>query len=373
MLRIFTILSVLAVVCMGAGALSTPSPNQTFAFNSTVASFFFREHRTLPSNELEDLSEVDLPIDTSAGRLRVLLLQYSSFDSAYANKMCRYIHQELPAAILNNFWDGSSYELTQALSNQDAVVITYPAVGSKTQLGGYGYALEQFARQGGTVIIAGTHEYDVLHDYGLLQVDSARYHQGPTVHCTRSDHPMLAGVSTDFGISTYAYSLKISDPEFVVLGETDGYPMLGYKTIGKGKVIYMGFEYYATEVEPNQILANALTSAGVKSQRSGTLKRTEQILIAGNTVKAPKVNLHIFPNPYMEKGNLEFDLPKPAAVEIFITDETGTIVQVLLPMRNLAMGYYRFELPNVSPGVYFVRCRIGDRMEVKRVVKMSRQ
>jgi hypothetical protein len=374
MLRTSTLLSFIVVGLISLSATVAPELRlpQTFAVNSTVASFFFNENRALPTPHY-DFLDVEMEAD-STQRSRVLLLQYSVFDSAYAHKMQRYIQRELSGASIQHFWDGSSYDLTQALSGQDAVVITYPAVGSTSQLQSYGYALEHFVRNGGTVIIAGSHEYEVVHDYGLLNVDSIRYHADPLIHCTRPEHPMMTGVSADFAMSNYAYSVKINDPEFVVLGEVENYPMMGYKPLGKGRIIYLGFEFYTNETEPNHILANALQAASVKTLRTGgsAFKRTEQILIAGNN-KAPKVNLHIYPNPYMDKGNLEFDLSKPAVVEIDLIDDMGRISQIMLPSRQLGVGYYRFDLPNVAPGVYTVRCKVGDRTETKRVVKAARQ
>ena len=56
-----------------------------------------------------------------------------------------------------------------------------------------------------------------------------------------------------------------------------------------------------------------------------------------------------------------------------MTDETGVAISVLLPYRMLNAGLYRLELPNVSPGVYFVKCQIGMQTTVRKVVKTAVQ
>ncbi|MEO6037530.1 MAG: T9SS type A sorting domain-containing protein, partial [Saprospiraceae bacterium] len=147
-------------------------------------------------------------------------------------------------------------------------------------------------------------------------------------------------------------------------------------------VVYLGMEYYYEETEPNIILANALrwaarpravqTAGTGESWANRRTKRTEEILYAGSGAqKADVFDLKIYPNPYMSKANLDIDLKKPTTVAVDMTDETGRLVSVLLPRKNLSAGLFRIELPNVAPGVYILKCQMGDRTVVKKIVKSS--
>jgi hypothetical protein len=373
MSRFATLSVVLGTALLGLGA-SLPFARTTahFPVNSTIAAFFHHESRMAPQS-LEILPDADTTAST-----RVLLFNYAAYDSAYAHKMHRFVEREIPRAPLTDFWDGSANELKTALSDQDAVVIAYPAGGNPTQLRAYGQVLDQFVRAGGTAIIAGTHEYSVLQQLGLFSVDSAYFLPDPAVHNAKSGHDLMAGIAADFSLSNYGYVLSVSDPAFASLAEVDGQPIVGCKNLGEGRVIYIGFEYYSNEAAAQRILANALRMAAPTEMtapvatNSSVVRRTEQVLYSGGN-KSPKVNLKIYPNPYFEKAGLEFELTKPTATAIEMTDETGRLVANLLPLRTLSAGSYRFELPNVKPGIYFVQCKIGDRTEARRVVKLAQQ
>ena len=100
-------------------------------------------------------------------------------------------------------------------------------------------------------------------------------------------------------------------------------------------------------------------------------RRSEEVLFAGNNIV--KTEIKIYPNPYFEKASLEINLEKATTVSVDVTSESGTLVANLLPQRQLSPGYYRIEVPDVSPGIYFVKCNFGNHSEVRRVVKVARQ
>jgi hypothetical protein len=199
------------------------------------------------------------------------------------------------------------------------------------------------------------------------------------------DHPVTSGLPNDFDLQNYAYPLDISDPGFTSLADVRGYPVVGYKMLGAGKVVYLGLEYYYDEPEPSRLLANALRwiaqpkqqptpsttiSANVEAWQARSPKRSEETLRAGSGgAKNDVFDLKVYPNPYVSKATLDIDLAKPATVEADMTNETGQIVAVLLPRKSLNAGLYRIDLPNLPPGVYFVQCRAGEKNTVKKVVK----
>lgn len=377
--------SFLALVSGFIGMAAYPAEDpkfgdRLFPVNSTIAHFFLPGERSAPMGG----SIVEGTVTDTSTQTRVLMLNYSAYDSAYANKVRRTLLRKIPGCVITDFWDGSNDDLTAALSNQDAVIIAYPSGGTPAAVKGYGKVLAQYARQGGGVVLTGTHEFATLQQLGLFDLDFGYFCADPTIHETMAEHPILAGTNTEFILRNYAYPLDISDPNFITLADVRGYPVLGYKVLGRGKVVYLGLEYYYDEPEPASILANTIgwlvppknqppiTNGSGAESWSRTVKHSEETLFAGSgNLKAEIFDLKIYPNPYVNKATLDIDLTKISTVSIDMTDETGRIVAVLLPRKSLNVGLYRIELPNLSPGIYFIQCRSGEETIVKKVVKTA--
>lgn len=360
---------VLSACALGLAAFRSEDPfshDRPFPFNSFIAHLFLEEERSAPASAVETMiAEAD-----SAAGLRVLMLNYFSYDSSYANKVQRVIQRRIPSSIFTEFWDGSSEELSAALSGQDAVVAAYPSGGSPEAASLYGKMLSQFIKAGGTVVLTGTHEFATLQQIGLFELDYGYYCKEQYMGQLQPEHPIFQGNSTEFSTEVYQYPLDISDPGFVSLAEVRGYPFIGYKQIGAGKVVYLGLEYYHDEPQSSRLLSNVLRWA-VKTR----VKRSEEVLYAGRKgfEKTIHFDVKIYPNPYVSKATLDIELNKPSSMAVEMTDELGRLVAVLLPRRNLTAGFYRLELPNVAPGVYLVQCRSSEGTEVKKVVKTAEE
>lgn len=339
------------------------SHDRPFPFNSTIAHLFLDDERGVPVSYSESVAaEAD-----SLSGLRVMMLNSFAYDSAYANKVQRVIQRRMPSSAFTEFWDGSSDDLTSALAGQDAVVVAYPSGGSPEQLRAFGKVLNQFIRQGGAVVLTGTHEFGALQQLGLFELDYGYYCKERSVGQVLREHPVFQGVGTDFSAEVYQYPLDISDPNFVTLADVRGYPFMGFKQIGAGKVVYLGLEYYLDDPLSSRLLTNVLRWAA-----KPRVKRSEVVLYAGKGFEKPNsFDLKIYPNPYVSKATLDIDLTKPTSLAVEMTDELGRLVAVLLPRRNLSTGFYRLELPNVPPGVYWVQCLSNEGKEVRRVVKTA--
>ncbi len=381
MLRVASSLLLMAGLWLGLTAFWVADPrfdDGSFAVNTTVAHCFRIASPSVPASF--EAVETD-----TAMAMRILMLNYSAYDSAYAGKLRRCIHHRLPGASLTDFWEGSQDELIAELADQQVVVVAYPSDGNTDALHGYGNALREFVRQGGAVIFTGTHEYGVLQQFDLFDLDFGYFCADPNIHETANEHPVLSGTPEDFTLLDYAYPLDISDPGFVTLADVRGYPVLGYKNEGAGKILYLGFEYYYEEPVSARILVNALRWAAPKNAVAATpktdtwsnnrnlaptVRRTEEVLFTGGS-RNESLDLKIYPNPYTVKAALEFELTKTTMVAIEMTDETGRPVAELLKQRSLVAGAYHFDLPNLQPGVYFVKCRSGETTTVRKVVKMT--
>ncbi len=389
MLRVASFTCTVAVL-LGLAAFRIGGPKfleTTLPANSTLANAY---QKLEPCVRFSEANYLNHGTSDFFSGLRILMLNTTSYDSAYVIKMKNLITKQLPGATLTDCWDVSPQNLTRLLASHHIVVITYPAKGSGTQVRALGKALKQFVQQGGAVVISGTDQFGILQHYGLFDLDFGYFCSGMEVHEDALDHPVLAGTPPDFFLENYVYPLDISDPNFIVLADIHGYPATGFKSIGNGKVVYLGLEYYYDEPVSTRILENTLRwlaqdrEEGILNNSPAnwsvraTSQRNEERLFAGSgnpaaNANTPAFELKLYPNPYYEKGTLDITLEKSAQVSVEMTNETGGLITVLLPYRTLNQGFYRFELPNLASGVYFIKCQISNQTTVKKVVKMAPQ
>jgi hypothetical protein len=322
------------------------------------------------------------------------MLNYTAYDSMYVAKVRYLINKRLPGCTISDFWDGTTDELKEALAENQIVVITYPANGVKKQVRAYGKVLEQFVRQGGAVVFSGTNQFGMLQQFGLIDLDFGYFCSDLEVHETISDHPVLKGTPAQFSMTNYTYPLDISDPKFVTLADIQDCPTMGYKVLGEGKVVYLGFEYYFDEVVSTRILENTLrwlapsvktipasepvavvSPGGERNWTPRTVKRSEEVLYTGggNKPKTPAVDLKLYPNPYTDKAMLDIDLPRTSVVSVELTNESGSIVATPFRRQIVTAGPFRVDIPNVPAGVYFVKCQIDGQNIVRKVVKVDVQ
>lgn len=364
MSRKIPLIALLAAILGLAAFRSDPFyHDRVLPFNSTLDQLVAEDEFTMPVS----IGETSMAeVDTTYG-LRVMMLNSFVYDSAYPNKVQRVIQRRLTSSAFTEFWEGSTDELSAALTGQDVVVLAYPSGNAPELIRSYGKVLNQFVRQGGSVVLTGTHEFGALQQLGLFDLDYGYYCKERSVGQTLSEHPVFQGVGTDFSTEVYQYPLDISDPAFVTLAEVRGYPFMGYKQLGAGKVVYLGLEYYLDEPQSARLLTNVLR--WVAKPR---VKRSEVVLYAGKGFEKPNsFDLKIYPNPYVSKATLDIDITKPSSVAVDMTDELGRVVAVLLPRRNLSTGLYRLELPNLDPGVYLVQCQSTEGTVVRKVVKAA--
>ncbi len=68
-----------------------------------------------------------------------------------------------------------------------------------------------------------------------------------------------------------------------------------------------------------------------------------------------------YPNPFNPETNIDFELPRPAFVELEVFDITGRKVQTLTS-EFYRLGSYSipFDAAGLSSGIYIYRLRIDD-------------
>ena len=372
MIRLFTLL-----VLILTGNILAAHPTNTPPFfgknswyNTTVGKHFGGFE--VPGDVDGDPEKKVFSTAKSVSRGRILFLNYSAYDSAYADKFQKLIATHFPACTLSTFVEGSAEDLSVQLEGVQIVAIPYPSSGRSEVLRAYGRVLQSFVQKGGHVLLTGTHDAGVIQDYGLLELEKGYYCNDMQIQAIVPEHPMVSGMPTEFLVSDFAYPLDVSDTAFVSLAEIGGFPVLGYKQLGLGKVVYLGLEYYYAKQATTMQLAvqtmSWLLSLSPESDRP--VRRVEEVFRTGGPVR---YDLKVYPNPYMTKATLDLDLTNTAYVSVQMTEETGRSVINITSPRQLQNGFYHFDLPNVAPGVYFLQITIDDKKVVRKVVKSAAQ
>ena len=90
-----------------------------------------------------------------------------------------------------------------------------------------------------------------------------------------------------------------------------------------------------------------------------------------HSVNDNSIFIDVFPNPVTSNGTLQIvaPIPSPTEVELKILDELGR--QVLIErMNNPIQGIFTRDcsLPNLVPGLYFLKLSFGDSYGIKQIV-----
>lgn len=132
--------------------------------------------------------------------------------------------------------------------------------------------LRQFVMDGGTVIFTGGYDINsLLVETGLLDESYSQtllgYNQ--TLQSPLPEDPILEYVNSSLLRSTYnTYAFDDTSSNWVRPITWQGKGIVGYKTIGSGRIIYLGFNYYTTNQDQDEILLNAIRSSSHSWVRS---------------------------------------------------------------------------------------------------------
>lgn len=93
----------------------------------------------------------------------------------------------------------------------------------------------------------------------------------------------------------------------------------------------------------------------------------------GNYNNIPaKLSINAYPNPFNASITLEYGLPEPGHVRIYIYDLLGRQVETLIDeYRQAGIHAITFDASRLSSGVYFYRLQAGDKEETKRMVLLK--
>lgn len=82
--------------------------------------------------------------------------------------------------------------------------------------------------------------------------------------------------------------------------------------------------------------------------------------------------LKLAPNPFRNELNISFNLSEKSDVLVEVFDMTGRLIKTLVKASYPSGNHgVRFNSSNMSNGIYIVKCRVADKIFVKKVLKIN--
>lgn len=169
-------------------------------------------------------------------------------------------------------------ELQAALVGKNVLLIPEQETGLSSTFTNLAPVLQTFVNNGGSVIFCGTSNSCVTNS-GLFTGYYSTSSSSSSLTVTDTTHPIVKSVASSFLASNATYYYSFSNTDIAKLVTYGSYDVVSYRTIGKGKAIYIGFDYYAFDNNAARIIANSIEWAGVGnfpkyislSEASGTI------------------------------------------------------------------------------------------------------
>jgi hypothetical protein len=157
--------------------------------------------------------------------------------------------------------------LAAQLAEKDVFLITEQETGGDpdyfANLGISWYSiLLGFVENGGKVIVCGSNSsyqsFQILNSGGLYEMSHWDFAYGMTMSVIHPSHFITQGLAATITAMDATAFVDITDPESINLVEWDDHQSVAIKDIGKGAVIYLGYDYYEYDDHAAMIIANAV-------------------------------------------------------------------------------------------------------------------
>jgi len=187
-------------------------------------------------------------------------VQYTDYDQEYANALGAIDLTFGPNYLLSELWDYT--QLDSMLPENDILFIPeqeYTSLPTMEMIGeSWSTTLSNFMVEGGVMIVCDYSggSYGILTGAGLMSISGVNYITGSTVYLVDPSDPLAESVSNTFIAPNGALSFITTETNVVFNDGTC--PVVIHKRIGSGQIALIGFDYYASNPDADQILGNAV-------------------------------------------------------------------------------------------------------------------
>lgn len=192
--------------------------------------------------------------------VRILGMIYAS-STSLLNQAISALQQQFTKFSVTTFSSSSTSSLQAALNGIDVVLIPRFTSNASSVYSNFGPILQSFVNQGGVVIFCGIYESSYsqsMYSTNLLSGSYASYITSGTVNLTNLSDPLVQGLPTGISASQYVFYHTFTNPDLVVLGTYGNYHAIAYRNIGKGSVVYLGYDLTQYQAHAATILSRAV-------------------------------------------------------------------------------------------------------------------
>ncbi|MEQ8624871.1 MAG: PKD domain-containing protein [Vicingaceae bacterium] len=176
--------------------------------------------------------------------------EFANTKTALSNNLSNYTLTELNST--------DSTVIKSALNGIDVVLIPEIESGFSNNFSNYSPPLNEFVNDGGSVIFCGTSRSSSLINIGLFSGSYSTNASGRQASFTAS-HPILDSVNSPFNMAGGSYGYLFTNSDAVTIVEYLGSDIVTYRDLGagKGKVVYMAFDFFSYNADMAKILGNS--------------------------------------------------------------------------------------------------------------------
>lgn len=188
-----------------------------------------------------------------------ILVFTDSYNSTYYSNIILSIRQYFQKIKITLFSGTTAAALQPALSKQD-VLLFPPQITYASYYTSLATVVQNFANQGGTVIVTGCpYNTSKMYQLGLFSGSYVGdlYGSG-TLNVPDTTNQITKGLSLSFTAPYYAYYHTITNSNKKELVNYAGYDVVTYCNTGLGKVVYMGFDYYNYVASSERLISNTV-------------------------------------------------------------------------------------------------------------------
>lgn len=185
----------------------------------------------------------------------------------YLNSLSGPNENSIVTGILSGITNCSvtTHTLTSATNFQNALinkqVLLIPEVVSSGMLTTYSASINNFANNGGVVIINGNSSY-IHNELGFFSISNYYTSSSGIMNVLDTTDAITKTLPLNINALNATYYYTFTNTTGITnLVTYSGYPVVFKKTVGLGKVIGLGYDYYQTDVNASKILTNAIKSA----------------------------------------------------------------------------------------------------------------
>lgn len=208
--------------------------------------------------------------NTGSGDLQYSIPNLSSssvVNVLYLNSLSGASENSVVTSILSGITNCSvtTHTLTNVTNFQNALankqVLLIPEVVSSGILTTYSASINNFANNGGVVIINGNSS-SIHYELGFFSISNYYTTSGGIMNVLDTTDVVTKTLPLTINAlnATYYYTFT-NNTGITNLVTYSGYPVVFKKTVGLGKVIALGYDYYQTDANASKILTNAIKSA----------------------------------------------------------------------------------------------------------------